>query len=240
MVIIQVEMPCKSWCYNCPSLHYCCCFCFFFLYVLAKSCIFCFLVFPGEFFITSGAVLSVNGSSINGGCTDFFNIPPTFSCQAARSSVIFDGIVPTLSTNDFTGNTWAQQLLTIQPQFGSTSLDLSRFDSFGAAVEAVEIVMFNCPQWGIAVNTIRVFQQEMRPPISCDSLVSVCFTVSTRSLAFINILFEVDFNSEWIHLAEVTLFDSESPINPCQGTHQPFPAPQQTTGVMLYILFASS
>ena len=198
----------------------------------------CSLVFPDEFTTLFGTLQSVNGSSIDGGCTETSNTRITFSCrQGARNSAIFDGVVPTLTSQDLSGMSWARELFTIQSTFEIAALDLSVSGGLDVPVEAVEVVMFNCPDWGIFATTIRVtvmdqrpFRHEMQLPTSCSSLVSVCLPVSSSSLDFIDIEFVLDSNSEWVHLAEVRLFESGSSISPCQGTSQPFTPRQQTTG----------
>ena len=86
-------------------------------------------------------------------------------CDAPTSSVLFDGNVPTLTGLD--GDMWASQLLTLQ-LLPSTSESRREFifdftrTSPSFRVERVELVMFNCPEWGIAVQNIRLSIQPLK------------------------------------------------------------------------------
>ena len=50
---------------------------------------------------------------------------------------------------------WASQLLTMRTVASSTEITFDFTDTVG--VERVEVVMFNCPQWGIGVHNTAVF-----------------------------------------------------------------------------------
>ncbi len=65
-------------------------------------------VIPGRYFYHVGnSIMSVNGSSEDGNCT----LVGTRICNEPNSSVLQDGIIPTLTGLD--GDMWASQLLTI-------------------------------------------------------------------------------------------------------------------------------
>ena len=109
-------------------------------------------------------------------------------CEAPTSGVLFDRNIPTLTGLD--GDMWASQLLTLQIRNPSGIEIISDFTG-RTGVERVELVMFNCPEWGIAVQAIgirratsisgtRTLTGTINPTItSCNSLVRVC----TSSLA---------------------------------------------------------
>ena len=89
---------------------------------------------------------SVNGSFDTGHCLNVTVINKTVSrCNNPSTSVLFDGIIPTLSALD--GNMWATQLLT----WRKANVGFLSFPFSLNAVRRVEMVMFNCPQWGISL-----------------------------------------------------------------------------------------
>ena len=54
---------------------------------------------------------------------------------------------------------WASQLLTIQTTDPTIEMTFDFRNTPGfIEVGKVEVVMFNCPQWGVGVNTIRLLQ----------------------------------------------------------------------------------
>ncbi len=90
-------------------------------------------------------IMSVNGSSDDGNC----NLIVT-TCNEPITSVLQDGIIPTLTGLD--GDMWANQILTINIESDSSIIDETdiTFD-FEATpgyvgVQKVEVVMFNCPE----------------------------------------------------------------------------------------------
>lgn len=183
------------------------------------------LIFADNLFVLFAGVQSVNGSSRNGGCDNpLSDRILTFSCRRAGETVIFDGNVPTLTAEDFQGNNWANQLLTLRSD-SMLSLDILYGDeTFQNPVESVEIVMFNCPEWGISVDEIHMtmdvsqdwVQQDLRMLTSCDSLVSVCLPVLDPSFSFIQLDMIQSLESEWVHIAEVRVH--ERGVTSCQST----------------------
>ncbi len=80
--------------------------------------------------------MSVNGSSEDGNCSLKLT-----TCNEPTTSVLQDGIIPTLTGLD--DDMWASRLLTINPLLISPlAFKIHR-------VKRVEVVMFNCPEWGI-------------------------------------------------------------------------------------------
>ena len=100
-------------------------------------------------------MLAANGSSATGGCSDAIpNLDSYSICATPTSSVLFDGVIPTLTALD--GDTWARQLLVLgHPIVGSGAFNLnSNFEN--TEVGQVEVVIFNCPEWNTVVRKINV------------------------------------------------------------------------------------
>ena len=184
------------------------------------------IVIPSHFNFSTLGVQAVNGSSATGYCSDVTLQLNYFStCSSPASSVLFDGVIPTLTALD--GNTWARQLMILQrPMFGSYSFNI--YSSFtNARIRRVEVVLFNCPQWGIAVSRIDIrflypgytYYRDTTyayPTVfSCDSLVKVCVPLDTSS-APTRMRLEFDTNNEYsnVHLAEVSFYENTSPCPP--------------------------
>ena len=93
--------------------------------------------------------MSVNGSSEDGNCSIIVT-----TCNEPTTSVLQDVIIPTFTGLD--GDMWASQLLTINST-DSPTIDIT-FDFEGYfGVERVEVVMFNCPEWEISVDSITLY-----------------------------------------------------------------------------------
>ena len=147
------------------------------------------------------------------------------TCLQPTSSVLFDGCVPTLTGLD--GDMWASQLLTIQTTRSLTTVIFDFNDTPGYdRVERVEVVMFNCPQWGIASTFINLLGATARGRLfsvfgltsvssltSCDSFVRVCLSAPV-SQPLIGLQFTLDQDSDWMHLAEVTFYARNSTCPP--------------------------
>ncbi len=98
--------------------------------------------------------MSVNGSSEDGNCS----LLVTITCNEPTTSVLQDGIIPTLTRLD--GDMWASQLLTINTTRLTTHVTFDFQDTPGyvaIGVQRVEVVMFNCPEWGISVDSITLY-----------------------------------------------------------------------------------
>ena len=146
------------------------------------------------------------------------------TCLQPTSSVLFDGCIPTLTGLDC--NMWASQLLTLQTTRSLTTVIFDFTDTPGYdRVERVELVMFNCPQWGTGTNIhltgatardqfFNVFTSTSVSSItSCESLVRVCLSANV-SLPLIGLRFDLDQDSNWVHLAEVNLYARGSTCPP--------------------------
>ncbi len=92
--------------------------------------------------------ISERGSSATGHCSNV--LQSGRECDTPRSSVIFDGIIPTLT--GLIGDMWATQLLiTLHKSTSSNTItfdfntvcDINGVTTY-TAVELIEIVMFNC------------------------------------------------------------------------------------------------
>ena len=160
--------------------------------------------------------------------------------QPPNSGVLFNGHVPTLTGLD--GDMWASQLLTINTVESLTNIIFDFTDTPGyVGIQRVEVVMFNCPQWGIASTTIiltgatargQVFNSFASTSISsltsCESLVRVCLSAFV-SLPLIGLQF-IDQDSDWVHFAKVTFYDRNSICPPNIILDPPTtPPPDSTT-----------
>ena len=188
-----------------------------------------FIVFPEHYEFPIGT--SVNGSSPTGNCSNVSMDETITTCLQPNSSVLFDGCVPTLTGLDC--NMWASQLLTLQSTRSLTTMrsltnvifnftDTPGYDR----VERVEVVMFNCPQWGIGTTTIELNGATARGQVfdifsltsvssltSCESLVRVCLSANV-SRPVIRLQFTLDQDSDWLHLAEVNFYARGSTCPP--------------------------
>ena len=187
--------------------------------------------------------MSVNGSLPNGNCSIASDIGARFKnqsrCEDPTSSVLFDGNIPTLTGLD--GNIWASQLLPLQlhnpwPDRQDIIFDFRSTPNY----TGVELVMFNCPEWGIAVEVIEVqgatslggattLRGSFHPTnTSCDSLMRVCIISSVLNSEKVTILqFTPANGSNRTYLAEVRFYGDSSACQP--GTITTTPPPPGTT-----------
>ena len=163
----------------------------------------------------------VNGSSATGHCSnvDRSNNGVTSICNHPTSSVLFDGVIPTLTGLD--GDMWASQLLTLNST-GSIKVAFS-FSIFQIVRLRVELVMFNCPKWGISVQRIRLRDNDgmvrgssgdLNSITSCDSLVRLCVPATAINPLVVTVQFDLGTDSNWVHLAEVTFYDDSTTCPP--------------------------
>ena len=124
----------------------------------------------------------MNGSSATGNCANISgNTSETLTCADPTSSVLFDDPrgMPILTELD--SDLWASQLLTIQKT--ASSIDITFDFHKNVTVNRIEMVMFNCPQKKVGVQTVQIFERNSSILlsttniffISCASLVRVCF-----------------------------------------------------------------
>ena len=167
-------------------------------------------MFPAEYIFPTPT--SVNGSSATGNCANVITSAETTICSNPTSSVLFDdpGGMPILTGLD--GDMWASQLLTIQTTAAFTEITVDLGTPTFTRVERVEVVMFNCLQLGIGVQTVQAFEdnnvliQTANVDItSCDSLLRVCLVVRT-TLPVLTLRFTLSPGSDWVHLAEVSFW----------------------------------
>ena len=163
--------------------------------------------------------------------------PKTFTCTDPTSSVLFDDPrgMPVLTGLD--GDMWASQLLTIQTTAPSTDIifNFRNAPNF-VRVERVEIVMFNCRQWGIGVQTIQAFEQDamvfsvdVDPTVnSCNSLVRLCLPYRT-SLSVFTLRFFLFPNTDKVYLAETTFFGNNHNCAPDIVITSQFSSPVTST-----------
>ena len=170
-------------------------------------------IVPTSFTLIADDLSTFNGSSVTTPCS---RNGGTLNCTDPASSVLFDGDIPTLTGLD--GGMWASQLLTLRLMNSSTEITFNFTDNIDLA--RVEVVMFNCPQWGIGVQNITVYEnmtdilsKQTGNITSCEYLVKTCimapFSSPTVSLKFNRLT-----TSRWVHLAEVTFHTSTSECPP--------------------------
>ena len=191
-----------------------------------------FYVVPSNYLYPTAETVSVNGSLPNGSCSNVTSdIGAKFKnqsrCEVPTSSVLFDGNIPTLTGLD--GNMWASQLLTLQLHNPWPDRRDIIFDFRGVPNHTgVELVMFNCPEWGIAVEVIelqgaaslvgtRSPRGSFRPTnTSCDSLIRVCISsLATNNQEKVIILhFTPATGSNRTYLAEVRFYGDSAACSP--------------------------
>lgn len=140
---------------------------------------------------------------------------------------MFDKEIHTIQPTE---ENWARELATLSaPAVASINFHLG--DIGDSRINRVEVVMFNCPWWGIGIETIAInypVRLEVlggetvataHPTIaSCESLVKVCIPCTECDTArqLIGMDFRTLSGSSWVHLAEVIVYfdDNTSTICP--------------------------
>ena len=153
-------------------------------------------------------MLAINGSSGTGRCSDAFESESIIVCEAVTSSVLFDGLIPTLNLSS---HTWASQLFVVH---SSVNLFIIlRQDN--TLLSRLELAMFNCPEWGIAVQSISVSvpgeigvvaSTTTTNITSCDDLVTVSLPVPNMQYIQIQLHFALLPGSQSMSIAEVKLY----------------------------------
>jgi hypothetical protein len=122
---------------------------------------------------------------------------------------------------------WASQLLTFNVTVPSRRDIISDFtlDPTYVGVERIELVMFNCPEKGISVQTIEALASSSLSAglsslgfsnvliASCDSLVRVCISQFTTQ-PVIYLRFNPTPGFTWAFLAEVEFYGQGSTCQP--------------------------
>ena len=183
--------------------------------------------------VVPGGIESVNGSSVDMGCTSPL-VDSGGMMVCGGCSYLNDGVSPDIDTST---SDWASQLVTVRRNEGTQYLDyphvLLTF-GFNTAVSltGIEMDLFLCPDWNIDAPTIiiyldsdynLVYQSGLQfvepvnsPQSSCVSLSTVTFTESsflTGSYRTIHILVDqsVDDSIEWVHVGEVRFLGIDTP-----------------------------
>ena len=159
-----------------------------------------------------------NGSSATGHCSsvDRSNNAFTSICSHPTSSVLFDGVIPTLTGLD--GDMWASQLLTLNST-GSIKISFA-FSTIQIVNLRVELVMFSCPEWGISVQSVKLkdivigSSGDLNSITSCDSLVRLCVPATAINPLVVTVQFDLGTDSNWVHLAEVTFYNDNTTCPP--------------------------
>ena len=163
----------------------------------------------------NNALSSVNGSSATGHCSSVSHGVVRSTCTDPTSSVLFDGVVHTLTGLD--GNMWASQLLTLPRPMPSINIDIT------TPISRVEVTMFNCPEWRISVQSISLRDNDgivigssgdLNSITSCDSLVRLCVPATDINPLVVTVQFDLGTDSNWVHLAEVTIYNDSTTCPP--------------------------
>lgn len=141
------------------------------------------------------------------------------------SCVSFDGYVPTVLVG-------GSLVFTIHPTASKTEAVIFDFERTASyrGLHGVEVVIFNCPQWGVSAEAISVLGGLNYPPsstspdfvtintinittlTSCDSLVRVCVPVESF-IQIIGLQFSLPPDSDWVH-PNFTEFTPLVPMTP--------------------------
>ena len=185
---------------------------------------------------------SVNGSNVTGGCqaalTDQRECGNT---NSGTISYLIDGNTPVLNT---AAPNWASQLVTVKKNSPTQSIPYDHvllvFDYISpVSLILVELNLFYCPEWNIGAPNITVYVDEdgvnsfsfiedlgfavrgnvvLSSQSSCDSLLPVRIplenTTTQHHTWYIVVSFDPQSEIEWVHVGEVTLFDTEPPPLP--------------------------
>ena len=159
----------------------------------------------------------VNGSSATGHCSSVSGNEDTSACINPTSSVLFDGVIPTLTR--LNGDMWANQLFTLN---GTGSTIEIAFAITISQLVRVEVIMFNCPEWRISVQSISlrdndgivIGSSDLNSITSCDSLMRLCVPATAINPLVVTVQFDLDTGSNWVHLAEVTFYDNSTTCPP--------------------------
>jgi hypothetical protein len=144
------------------------------------------------------------------------------------TSVLNDGIIPALDTSI---STWASQLFTLNGTRGIIRLS---FEVVSDNHDRMELVVFNCPELGIGLSSVRVYfdetfrlDREDRENLgtlitesqlmstSCDGLLVFCVKYNTtQSLTrLINLEIPANSSADHVFLGEVTFLNGGN--EPC-------------------------
>ena len=195
---------------------------------------------------------SVNGSSVNMGCTSsLVDGGGVLVCESR--SYLVDGCSPDINTST---SDWASQLVTVRRSEGSLDISFSHvlltfgFDT-AVSLTGIEMDWFLCPDWGIGAPSIAVYLNEdynldstniiFTLPLvfadanslqsSCDSLSTVTFSggslLGTYHTIHILVTLSQDSSIEWVHVGEVRFIGIDGPtcLQPSPPLSLPTPEP---------------
>ena len=187
-------------------------------------------MFPSSYSIRNNVLSRENGSSATGHCSSVSSNGVTSTCTDPTSSVLFDGVIPTLTGLD--GDMWASQLLTLPRPIPSINIDIT------TSLSRVEVTMFNCPEWRISVQNISLRDNDgivigssgdLNSITSCDSLVRLCVP-ATAINPLVVLQFDLGTDSNWVHLAEVTFYNDSTTCPPDTLTTTEMNTAKKTSG----------
>ena len=198
--------------------------------------------------------MSLFASEINGQCTHISEgIEGDSIAICDGTSVLNDGIVPTPnSISDDTQSQWAAQLLTMnRTSSGVANISLSfQVGSDTNVHDRLELVVFNCPQFGINTPAVEVFvDTSFRPEMggfrfslasaslrhtSCNHLIKFCIKFGGKlSTRYYTINFPYQNGSNYIFLGEVTFLNGADGDSCDPGTPEIIANPTNPTPVVL-------
>ena len=190
---------------------------------------FSFIVTPGSFI--SSLSYRLNGSSEIGGCDHYGQLPDdNYICYVAATSVLFDQRIPTINVYYYD---WARELFTSQG-----SIEVAFSDNL--YISRVEIVMFNCLQFGIGTEGISLGGSVYYTDnvTSCSSLVRVCLPCTrncrgrSQTLYYnTSYLAEVEFYSSSGECSENATFVLSSNFTTANYNYNP----TSTVSILVYI-----
>ena len=194
---------------------------------------------PNSYFSNKRSV-SLNGSHVGGGCSTTIYRNGEF-CMAPASSVLFDGVVPTIN-NCITS---AGQLLTFSTHSGSTLSITFTFMSPTSVngtiipftgVSSIDVVLFTCPSRYHARTIGIVVKDNIQGLLenisftgytSCDHVIRICtsdnFYTSSNEITLV-FIGEQGPSVYLIYLAEVTFYsihDNHCTVDPITSSTTP-------------------
>ena len=197
---------------------------------------------------------SVNGSSVNMGCTSsLVDSGGVLVCESR--SFLVDGCSPDINTST---SDWASQLVTVRRSNDGPGINFPHvlltfgFDT-AVSLTGIEMDWFLCPDWGIGAPSIRVYinpdynlnlvniniynlpfvvTDDNSLQSSCDSLSTVTFSggslVGSYYRTFhIIVTLSAHPSIEWVHVGEVRFIGIDSPtyLQPSPPLSLPPPEP---------------
>ena len=181
---------------------------------------------------------SVNGSSLHGGCSNAVGTAPNEQCSLTTStsmhtSNLVDGVIP--SVDNFDGD-WADGFFTLNRNGASSVIVGFDFDE-PVNITQVELVLFDCPVFGIGASNISVYTQtptdnglfrfnanvavfersHETEPGSCNSTVNISIPLSdyTHPSAYVFVVFTFDDcnPNNWVFIAEIKFSNESAPTH---------------------------